>query len=363
MSFKRKSRVMIDIRNLNKIIELNIYSMSLQANVTTLIIDCFYISIFDAINFFYQWLMRIANRYKLTVVFHKNQKQFNVTIMKFKNSSVYVQRKIDAILRIYRVFAKTYVDDIVVFSRILKKHLDHLRQIFQLLNSYDIRLLFKKSFLNYSIVVLLNQKINAFELIIATNKLIVIFNLKFLYTLKNLKNYLNLIDWLRNYIAWYVQKLDSLQRRKILLLRSFSANKKRQRKIYSVKTVMKKFFAIELNFYRQLQKVFSKVKLLVHHDFTRITYVNVDAFKQRNFDVVIYHLKSDANFNNFKIDEIEFIMFFSRMLIFVEKRYWFTKLKMIDLVWVVRRARHFIKAFKYVIVVFTNHAINAFIIK
>ena len=112
-----------------------------------------------------------------------------------------------------------------------------------------------------------------------------------------------------------------MQRRKILLLRSFLANKKRQRKIYSARTVVKKFFVVELKFYNQLQKAFDQVKLLIHHDFTRITYVNVDVFKRRDFDVVIYHLKSDADFNNFKIDEIELIMFFSRILISVEKRY------------------------------------------
>ena len=127
-------------------------------------------------------------------MFYKKQKQFNVTIIKFKNSSVYVQRKIDAILRVYRAFAKAYIDDIVVFSRILKKHLNHFRQIFQLLNSYGIRLLFKKSFLDYSIVVLLDQKIDVFDLIITANKLAVIINLKFFYILKNLKSYLSLID-------------------------------------------------------------------------------------------------------------------------------------------------------------------------
>ena len=165
-----------------------------------------------------------------------------MTIMKFKNNSIYVQRKIDEILRIYHVFAKTYVDDIVVFNRILKKHINYLRQIFQLLNSYDIRFSSKKLFLNYSIVVLFDQKIDVFDFIIVVDKLTTIVNLKFLYTLKNLKKYLNLIDWLRNYITWYVQKSNLLQRRKTLFLRNFSINKKRQRKIYSIKIVIKKTF-------------------------------------------------------------------------------------------------------------------------
>ena len=49
---KRKNKIVINIRDLNKIIKRDIYLMSLQTNVIILIIDCFYISIFDAINFF-----------------------------------------------------------------------------------------------------------------------------------------------------------------------------------------------------------------------------------------------------------------------------------------------------------------------
>ena len=49
---------------------------------------------------------------------HRNQKSFNVVVMKYKNSLVYVQRQIDRLFRAYRKFVKTYVDDIVIFSRI-----------------------------------------------------------------------------------------------------------------------------------------------------------------------------------------------------------------------------------------------------
>ena len=358
---ERKGRVVVDIRGLNKITELDTYFMPLQADVTALVAGCPYISVFDAASFFYQWLVRIADRHKLTVVFHRRQKQFNVAVMGFKNSPAYVQRKIDAILRVYRAFAKAYVDDIVVFSRTLKEHLDHLRQVFQLLNSYDIRLSLKKSFLGYSIVALLGQKVDAFGLTIAADKLAAIANLKFPYTLKDLEGYLGLTGWLRNYIAWYAQKSDPLQRRKTLLLRSFPANKGRQRKIYSARTVVEKPSAVELDSYRQLQEAFSKAKLLVHHDPTRTTYVDVDASKRRGFGVVIYHLKPGADPNNPKASEIEPIMFLSRMLTSAEERYWPTELEMAGLVWVVRRARHLIEASKHVTVIFTNHAANAFI--
>ena len=84
---------------------------------------------------------------------------------------------------------------------------------------------------------------------------------------------------------------------------------------------MKKFFEIEIKFYKQLQKIFDKIKLFVHHDFIRITYIDVNVFKRRDFDVVIYHLKFDANLNNLKHEKIQSIIFLNRMLITIEKRY------------------------------------------
>ena len=89
---------------------------------------------------------------------------------------------------------KVYVNDIVVFSHILKKHIEHLHIIFQILNSYCISLFSKKFYLSYLTVALLNQKIDAFKLFTVTDKLKTIMKLKFLYTLKMLEIYLSLTE-------------------------------------------------------------------------------------------------------------------------------------------------------------------------
>ena len=92
-SSKRKKNVIVNIKDLNKIIELNTYFMFLQTDIIAFVIDCSYISVFDVVNFFYQWLIRLANRYKFTIMSHKDQKQFNVAIMSYKNNFSYVQKK------------------------------------------------------------------------------------------------------------------------------------------------------------------------------------------------------------------------------------------------------------------------------
>ena len=164
--------------------------MSLQTDIIFAITNCQFIFVFDVVDFFHQWLMKLIDRYKFIVISHREQKQFNVIVMKFKNSLTYVQRKIDVILRIYRKFVKTYVNDILIFSNILKKHIAHLHVVFQLLNSYDITLFFKKSFFDYFIVILLKQKINVFDFTTTANKLEIIFKLNFFTFWKNWKHIL-----------------------------------------------------------------------------------------------------------------------------------------------------------------------------
>ena len=120
---KRKKRAIIDIREFNKIIESNNYSMQLQFDITFVVQNCLYIIIVNCNEFFHQWRIRVNDKSKLIVVSHRDNEHFNVIVMNFRNSSIYVQRKIDQLLREYRVFARIYINDVVIFNKILKKHI------------------------------------------------------------------------------------------------------------------------------------------------------------------------------------------------------------------------------------------------
>ena len=58
-------------------------------------------------------------------------------------------------LKPFRDFVKAYIDDMIAFSRILIKHLKHLWKIFILFRERRVSLNFKKSFLEYSSMILL----------------------------------------------------------------------------------------------------------------------------------------------------------------------------------------------------------------
>ena len=78
-----------------------------------------------------------------------------------------------------------FIDDIIIFNRILKKYLKYLTIVFVLFYRLRITLKLFKIYIDYFFVILLNQYITIFDFIIVIEKL---------KTLKNLKHYSNLID-------------------------------------------------------------------------------------------------------------------------------------------------------------------------
>ena len=57
-------------------------------------------------------------------------------------------------LRLYRYFARCYIDNIVIFFRIAKEHFEHLRIIFAFFARFKITLESKKLYLNYLLIIL-----------------------------------------------------------------------------------------------------------------------------------------------------------------------------------------------------------------
>ena len=57
-------------------------------------------------------------------------------------------------LRLYRHFAKCYINNIMIFFYIAKKHFENLKTIFAFFTRFKIILKLKKSYLNYLLIIL-----------------------------------------------------------------------------------------------------------------------------------------------------------------------------------------------------------------
>ena len=120
---KPKARVVVDIRTLNRITSPDTYPVPSQADILNAIVGAKYITTVDCSAFFYQWRVKPEHRHRLTVSSHRGQETFNVAVIGFRNSSTYVQRMIDSILREHRAYSRVYVEDISIYSMTKQHHL------------------------------------------------------------------------------------------------------------------------------------------------------------------------------------------------------------------------------------------------
>ena len=278
-STDQKRRVIINIKNLNDIIESDNYSLSLQSDIIIEIVDSFYIFIIDVVNWFHQFNVQRKNRHKFTIVTHREQKKFNVIFMNYKNSFSYVQRQTNKLLRSYKQFVKTYVNDIIIHFKILQKHLNHLRTFFQMFKIKRISLIVTKFFLIYSFVTLLNQKVDSLNMFIIVEKIVAIISLRFFFSFRDLEIFMNLIDWLRSSISRYAQRVQSLQKRKITFTKSVIVNDfARKRQV--IKIQLYDFTFEKRVVFRNLQIAFVFSIFLIYFDKKRRLYIDLNAFKQ-----------------------------------------------------------------------------------
>ena len=175
-----------------------------------------------------------------------------------------------------------------------------MNQIFAFFKRMNIALKISKIFLDYSIISLLSQRIDSLKMIIAIDKLKAIFNLVFSQTLKQLKIYLDKIEWFRQYVSYYAQKILSLQKRKIRLLR-YAFIKEQSRQQHSRRISIDDSSSTEINVFNQLQRFFSRFTFLIHFDKIKMLYIDIDVNKKRNYDVIIYHVK--------RKDDVESVVF------------------------------------------------------
>ena len=89
-TIKRKRKVVMNIRELNKIIILNNYSIPLQENIVIVIQKCIFINVVNCNEQFHLFLIKKNHRQRFIIVFHKEFEHFNVAAMEFKNSILYV---------------------------------------------------------------------------------------------------------------------------------------------------------------------------------------------------------------------------------------------------------------------------------
>ena len=115
-----------------------------------------------------------------------------------------------------------------------------------------------------------------------------------------------------------------------------------------------------------LKNTILQAVMLVYYLLDRVLWIDLDAFKEFGFGIIMFHTNDDAAALSGKWlpqTSIQLIMFFSRLSTDAEQNYWPTELKIAGFIWIIMKIRHLVKLSKHKVVIQTNYSAIVNIVK
>ena len=140
-----KFRFCVNYRKLNAIIKKNRYSISFIEKILVKVMNCKYLTKLNIIAVFNKLRMHSNNENLIIFVTFMNVYKYYVLFFNFTNESVSYQHYMnDVLFEYFNNFVQTYFDDVFIYSKIRKKHIEHVRKVFKKFLDVDLQMNIKK---------------------------------------------------------------------------------------------------------------------------------------------------------------------------------------------------------------------------
>ena len=145
----KKTRLCVDYRKLNEVTKTEHFPIPRIVDIEQQLLDAKYFATLDIASGFHHVRVAEKDRYKTAFVTKFDQYQWIVMPFGLKNAPIVFQRIVWGILRKHQLnrFAHNYIDDIIIYSKSWKEHLEHIEKVLMALRTEGIKL--KKSKCNF----------------------------------------------------------------------------------------------------------------------------------------------------------------------------------------------------------------------
>ena len=134
-------RFCVDYRRLNHITVRDVYPLPRIDDCLSVLFGNSFFSTLDLIAGYWQVLMAEMDRLKTAFITNNGLFEFNVMPFGLTNAPATFQRYMDVVLAGLKwKSVLVYLDDIGIFSQTFEEHLGHLREVFERLRKYNLRL-------------------------------------------------------------------------------------------------------------------------------------------------------------------------------------------------------------------------------
>ncbi len=200
-------RFCINYWKLNALIKRNRYSILLINEVLAQIQDSKYLTQLDIIAAFNKLRMSSESENLTTFVTFFNVYKYKVMLFELINESAFFQHYINNVLfECLHKFCQTYLNDILIYSKILKKHRTHMKEVLDKLREVDLQINIDKC--EFEI-----QKISFLKLLIFINdlqmnswKVDVIQSWKVSWSLTHMQIFIDFC----NFYQWFIKNFSKI---------------------------------------------------------------------------------------------------------------------------------------------------------
>jgi len=134
-------RFCVDYRKLNALIKRNHYSLSLIDDTFVRIQESKYLTRLNIIVTFNKLRMHSDSEDLTIFIIFFDSYKYYVMLFKLINESAFYQHYMnDVLFKYLHQFCQIYLDDIIIYSKILKKHKQHVRLILNRLREADLQI-------------------------------------------------------------------------------------------------------------------------------------------------------------------------------------------------------------------------------
>jgi predicted aspartyl protease len=203
-------RFCIDFRNLNKITTRDSYPLPRIDEMLNKLGNARYFTKLDCSSGYWQIPLNENDKYKTAFKTKDGLFEFNVLPFGLVNAPSHFQRIMNQLLEPYVNFSSVYLDDVIVYSNTLEEHLIHLDKIFALLKKVNLRLKIKKCEFSTTTIEYLGHKVKQGQISPLTSKVNAIENAKPPSNIKELQQFLGIVNYYRKFIPNFSQKASVL---------------------------------------------------------------------------------------------------------------------------------------------------------
>ncbi len=330
-----KLRLCVNYRKLNEIIIKNWYSLFfINENLNKLFETKIFIKL-NVKDVFHRIRIRKENEWKTTFKCRFDHYQYRMMFFELANSSITFQIYINKTMHLYlNLFVLMYIHDLLMFFSSTKKHIEHVKLMLQRLKKFN--LYFKLNKCNFHVfhVNFLDFRVSFDEIAMQTSRIVVVKDWSKSKSHKDVQAFINFANFYKRFVHAFFKINAEL----FFLLKKDDKNKSK------IKFVM---ISEAKEFMKSIKRIFMNASMLRHYELDDESIIKIDAFDFVIIDIFSQLVKID--------DQWRSIVFYFRKMTFAKRNYEVNDQKMLIIVKVCKKWRHYIENVKHSIRMMIDH--------